>query len=725
MALTTTSSPDGTLVALHVPSPPTHGATTRHTVRLYDAAVTRGLKTTLVASVDSVDGPIVELALEATSSASASAGGASASSSASSTTTQQPPGFLAARLSSSSNNGSSGGRSHPDKIIVWDLHRGVVACTLSSPPACSYCAIGLSDGRLYALTANHDTGKIVVFVHDVGVTGAGTGAAGGGGGSGGEIGKLRRKIKCSSVDVDELSTLKLGMAISITNDGTTTTTISGAADDDDDNDGAGGSSSIKLAIRLGDSVRILDAASGQKLGKKCKVRDTAAASSGSSGTTSAAGTTPVMFSSDAALVATATASGLAVYSVSEGGKALYTIKSHEGPISSATVRNIEGGKYAFLTVEPSGGRAYLSEGTAASSSKTGKKSKKHNDLNTLATLKCASHDSGVVEATFHPVSPGGKVVIMTMPTAAAAAGGAASPLQGGGGAAINEASYRDEDGNMIKGDITVGSSTDEDDADEEDGNKKKRKSALPSGQLVLGPGEGGSEALNVTDRSNKRAKVDEDKSDDDDDDDDGFVLPDDDAIEEAAGGTIAERLAMLTSEMERDDTDDDDDVSEDEDARAALFGGVKGKKKVKPTSESLATLLRQALSSNDDGQLEVALHVSDKKVIENSISALAKDDEIAEAEDDESKGGMIIALLSKLVIRLARKPGRAEELSVWIRTVLLALISSTSGGKRMSKTERDIASRLAPLRNLLNERVESLPHLLRLEGRLSLLGQQL
>ena len=619
----------------------------------------------------------------------------------------------------------------------------MVGCTLSSPPSCSYCGVRLLAGRLYALTANHDTGKIVVLVHDVdNVSGAGAGAAGGGGGGGGgEIGKLRRKIKCSSVDVDELSTLELGMAISTTTGdgiGTARSSSRGAGDDDDNDDGVGGGSgggSIKLAIRLGDAVRILDAESGHKLGKKCKVRDGAGAATSpspfsSSGTGSGgamSGATPVMFSSDATLVATATATGLAVYSASDGGRALYTIKSHGGPISSATVRNIEGGKYAFLTVEPAGGRAYLSEGTAASSSPAGKKSKKHHDVNTLATLACASHDSGVVEATFHPVSPGGKVVVVTMPTATAAAGGAASPLQGGGGAVINEASYRDEDGNMIKGDITVGSSTDDDDADEEDGNKKKRKAALPSGQLVLGPGEGGGEALDVTDRSNKRAKGDKDKSDDDDDDDDddGFVLPDDDAIEEAAGGTIAERLAKLTSEMERDATDDDDEMSEDEDARAALFGGVKGKKKVKPTSESLATLLRQALSSNDDGQLEVALHVSDKKVIENSISALAKDDEIAEAEDDESKGGMIIALLSKLVIRLARKPGRAEELSVWIRTVLLALISSTSGGKRMSKTERDIASRLAPLRNLLNERVESLPHLLRLEGRLSLLGQQL
>ena len=82
---------------------------------------------------------------------------------------------------------------------------------------------------------------------------------------------------------------------------------------------------------------------------------------------------------------------------------------------------------------------------------------------------------------------------------------------------------------------------------------------------------------------------------------------------------------------------------------------------------------------------------------------------------------MITKLLGKLVDRLGRKPGRAEELSIWVQTVLLILIS----GKSMSRRERDVAAKLTQLRSMLNARVESLPHLLRLEGRLSLLGQQL
>ena len=276
------------------------------------------------------------------------------------------------------------------------------------------------------------------------------------------------------------------------------------------------------------------------------------------------------------------------------------------------------------------------------------------------------------------------------------------------------------------------------DNEAEGGAKATKKRALPSGELVLGPGEAGGEAMGVSDgTTSKRAKVaaidgggDEENDDDDDDDEDEFVLlPDDDATEEAAGATIADRLALLTSEMERDDTDSDDG-SEDEEAVAALYGpggaGKGNKKKRKATTESLSTLLRQALSSNDDGQLEVALHVRDKKVIENSIAALAREDEerAGEEEDGDNNGSgddLITKLLGKLVDRLGRKPGRAEELSVWVQTVLLILIS----GKSMSRRERNVAAKLAPLRSMLNERVESLPHLLRLEGRLSLLGQQL
>ena len=112
--LTATSS-DGTLAAIHVPTPSTSGATLRHTVKLFDLAVHRQLKSTLVASCDAADGGVVQLALEQSDGAS---GG-------------DPPGYLAARLSSDT-------PARPDKILLWDLTRGVVACTISAPPMISF-----------------------------------------------------------------------------------------------------------------------------------------------------------------------------------------------------------------------------------------------------------------------------------------------------------------------------------------------------------------------------------------------------------------------------------------------------------------------------------------------------------------------------------------------------------------------------------------------------------
>ena len=112
--------------------------------------------------------------------------------------------------------------------------------------------------------------------------------------------------------------------------------------------------------------------------------------------------------------------------------------------------------------------------------------------------------------------------------------------------------------------------------------------------------------------------------------------------------------------------------------------------------------------------------VSDKKVIENSVIALA------DMQDNEGDSDLIVTLLSKLVTRLSRKPARAQGLSFWVRNVLVALISG--GGKdggqwKLGNKERDVAVKLGPLRNMLNERVECLPLLIRLEGRLALLGK--
>mmetsp|Transcript_2648 Transcript_2648/g.3675 ORF Transcript_2648/g.3675 Transcript_2648/m.3675 type:complete len:224 (+) Transcript_2648:538-1209(+) len=190
------------------------------------------------------------------------------------------------------------------------------------------------------------------------------------------------------------------------------------------------------------------------------------------------------------------------------------------------------------------------------------------------------------------------------------------------------------------------------------------------------------------------------------------------------------------SELEREDSDEDEYLLRNGDANGngntstTLVNGSSTKFIVKAaTSDSLVILLRQALLANDDSQLEVALQVSDKRVIENSIMELSRGgyDSGGNAEDGgNGSGEVIVVLLTKLVTRISRKPARAQQLSFWIRTVLVALLSSSNSnsnsedgdGFSMGKAERDIASRLAPLRSMLSERVESLPALLRLEGRL-------
>ena len=238
---------------------------------------------------------------------------------------------------------------------------------------------------------------------------------------------------------------------------------------------------------------------------------------------------------------------------------------------------------------------------------------------------------------------------------------------------------------------------------------KKRKAT----NFVLGPGEDGGEALRVTDQKTKKTK-----GDDDLEDHNGFNLEESEDQEQ----TIAQRLALLSSELERDTEDDEDDHIRNEIIIECNNSQTKFNSK-KATSESLVTLLRQALTSNDDSQLEVAFQVSDKKVIENSILALAAD---APDGEEGTRSDVIVTLLSKLVTRLSRKPARAQALAFWVRNVLVALISTVGQDDeswKMGKKERDVAVKLGPLRNMLNERVECLPLLMRLEGRLALLGK--
>jgi U3 small nucleolar RNA-associated protein 5 len=198
----------------------------------------------------------------------------------------------------------------------------------------------------------------------------------------------------------------------------------------------------------------------------------------------------------------------------------------------------------------------------------------------------------------------------------------------------------------------------------------------------------------VEQETNDAMQLDDDDDDKDkDNDNDESLLDELDETEQ--GPSIAERLRQLQEALDAEDDDDDDDdnksnsSNEQGEKEAVTHFEVK-----KATTESLTQLLQQALQSNDDGMLEMALRVRDGKVLKESCNSLPDD--------------QLLVLLTALTSRLVTRPNRANELHAWISAILL-----TGRAKSMAH--------LQPLRNLLEERVAVFPALLKLEGRLGMM----
>lgn len=216
---------------------------------------------------------------------------------------------------------------------------------------------------------------------------------------------------------------------------------------------------------------------------------------------------------------------------------------------------------------------------------------------------------------------------------------------------------------------------------------KKRKE-----MTVLGPGQAGGEAHNVTEgdsRSKKRrglisAVIKEDTQEEEEEDDDN-------------NPTIAERLALLQQALDADD--DDNSSGSDNEGTNSNNNKDNSRFVVKhATTESLTLLLQQALQSGDSGLLEQALSVRDVHTIRATCRSLSS--------------APAAALLQAVTTRLASKPGRAEQLCVWITAVL-------------QSNQIDNVEHLQPLQNLLQERLEVFPLLLQLEGRLERLASSM
>ena len=253
------------------------------------------------------------------------------------------------------------------------------------------------------------------------------------------------------------------------------------------------------------------------------------------------------------------------------------------------------------------------------------------------------------------------------------------------------------------------------------------------GGVALAPGEQGQEADGAADlTSAKRARRAEGTP--------GAEEGEEEDGDDEKERSIAERLAMLSSAMERSDTeDDDDDESDPEDGGGGVTGGPPaGFRARSATSSTLTALLSQALGSNDAAQLNAALQVTDRRVVAGTVRSLqaldaARDDDDGGGSDGGPDGGLVPALMGHIVRRVARRHTLVMPLGVWIREVLAATARASAsgasgaggeGGRTAADGARDMAAKLGPLRNFLSERVECLPQLLRLEGRLALLGDQ-
>jgi hypothetical protein len=304
----------------------------------------------------------------------------------------------------------------------------------------------------------------------------------------------------------------------------------------------------------------------------------------------------------------------------------------------------------------------------------------------------------------------------------------------------------------LEGAVIVGTSLTLDGATANDG--KKRTVAE---SVALAPGDQGREALLAMDLSQgggdkKKPRVSPSSTTDGADGADEEVVgeaeddfPDDLDEDGEQRQSIAERLALLSSAME--ETDDEEDEDDDDDEEKADSTHKSKFKLNSATSETLTSLLTQALSSNDPIQLNIALQVTDRRLVEGTVRSLQNldaerarqmmnDSGAAAAAAAAQQTRYIPTLMAHIVRRMARRHSLVMPLGVWIKAILAATARSSTnqavfghdgggGDQIMAKEGREMARALGPLKNFLNERVECFAQMLRLDGRLALLNQQL
>lgn len=170
-----------------------------------------------------------------------------------------------------------------------------------------------------------------------------------------------------------------------------------------------------------------------------------------------------------------------------------------------------------------------------------------------------------------------------------------------------------------------------------------------------------------------------------------FTKLDDDSDDDEGGSTLADRLDALEVDSEKKDSVE---------SRTTLG---KSAQKLK-TPVSFAVVITQALKTNDSALLETCFSNRTEDFIEESIKRI-----------DTATG---VLLLEQIAERIARNPGRAPQLAVWIKWTLIVHGGYLSRLPNLQKT-------LGTLHATLANKISMLPRLLTLHGRVEMLKAQI
>ncbi|KAI5961878.1 UTP5 [Candida pseudojiufengensis] len=157
--------------------------------------------------------------------------------------------------------------------------------------------------------------------------------------------------------------------------------------------------------------------------------------------------------------------------------------------------------------------------------------------------------------------------------------------------------------------------------------------------------------------------------------------------------------------LEADDSDEEEDTIAEKLEKLAMNKSTQSKRKLQDNRNgiSLSVILTQALQNNDHSLLESVLQNRDPQTIQNTISRL--------------NPFYSVLLLDKLSEKIQRQASRFNQLNYWLKWILVI------HGSVIARLP-DLNTKLFALHSVLSKKADTLPKLLELQGRLTLLYDQ-